>query len=343
MQSKDTDTARSRPATDTTSDIKASRRVLESTTALRRVLLPVARFYSGLDVEPEVDAAKSPTLTANERAILVDAARKFAAEGDVLLRNWRMTGEFSLDKSTIQRDPKTGAWPEPSLSLVAELFASLEALQHGTLPASRQQQEARQMEVQLEMKRLELEQQRLDILQEQIRRGVRRPHDPGPVPLPGKTPGEANLARAKQAGQGTAMGMPHPRVAELATTLKSTHATPAAMVAHKMPSSYEHAPKQMLNLQTKGSEDSLQNCTRVALCDLLLCVLDFICRDGTLNLAAFNNDEESGDDLLSRLLECLGIFICTWINCYVNQLCPSQGPDCRQLAGRCDFAVEEVC
>ena len=71
---------------------------------------------------------------------------------------------------------------------------------------------------------------------------------------------------------------------------------------------------------------------------LLLCFLDLICSNGTLDWDAFNDE-----DLAERFLDCLGVFLCTWLNCYVNQLCPQKDSDCLQVAGRCDFAVEEVC
>jgi len=333
MQTKDTDAANTK--SDAAPRTNEPRPVPASITTLRRVLLPVARLYSGLDVQPEENAKESPKLTANERVILADATRKFAAEGDVLLRNWRQTGEFSLDKSTVQRDSKTGAWPEPSLSLVAELVASLDALQKGTLPATREKQDLLRAQAELEMKRLELEEQRLDILQEQIKRGARRIQDPGPILDAEALARQKSGPQTKTLGQTPAMGAQRPQ------GVISSAAGPPVPQATQLRTAASPAPMKsssMEGLSTEVSTGSIQDCTKVALCDLLLCYLDLICSNGTLDWDVFKDE-----DFAERLLECLGVFLCTWMNCYVNQLCPQKDSDCLQVAGRCDFAVEEVC
>jgi hypothetical protein len=323
MQIQDTEKA------NTTSEAAKTRTpVSAQTAALRQVLLPMARLYSGVDIEPEDDARQSPTLTTNERAILTEAARKFAAEGDVLLHTWRQTGEFSFDKSKVQRDPKTGAWPEPSLSLVAELGASIEALRKGTLPLRQQQQieERERARMELEMKRLQLEERRLEIMQDQIKRGVRRPLDPG------------LFYEIESTGT---------KIASLSAVpdIKAVKMTKEDMQAMTMIRSAD-----LPIGESAATGDSIQDCLRVALCDLLLCFLDLICSNGTLDLTLFGggSDEESeegsnGRNAAERLFECLGTFLCTFLNCYVNRLCPQKQSECLPLVGRCDFAVEEVC
>jgi len=321
MQIQDTDTANTHAeATVTRTPVPAR------TATLRRVLLPMARLYAGVDIEPEADAQQSPTLTTNERAILTEATRKFAAEGDVLLRTWRQTGEFSFDKSSVQRDPKTGAWPEPSLSLVAELGASIEALRKGTPPLLQQQQaeEREQARIALEMKRLELEGRRLEIMQDQIKRGIRRPLDPG-----------LSYQVEPVGAQASALSA----LPTMKTAMRTNQNTQPMMAIRSA---------DLPTAESALSGDSIQGCLRVALCDLLLCFMDLICRDGTLDWSALDsgNDEDSEADtpsLADRVLECLGTFICTFLNCYVNQLCPQKQSECVPLAGRCDFAVEEVC
>jgi hypothetical protein len=87
----------------------------------------------------------------------------------------------------------------------------------------------------------------------------------------------------------------------------------------------------------------LLGCTRVALCDLLVCLREQWV-EAPLDPQMYNHGEMLNEPP-SALDKCLYTFLSTLLSCLPDVLCPPEAPPC--LPGPapepCDFAVEEAC
>jgi hypothetical protein len=111
----------------------------------------------------------------------------------------------------------------------------------------------------------------------------------------------------------------------------------------------DQCPTFAISCETK---QALRDCAKVALCDLLRCVSDTLCPDGTFDASRFQKtavvDPPPGGvaapvepPIGTQLLNCFGQALCTFMHCVPEALCPepcaTTAPiDCLP----CGYAVE---
>lgn len=320
-----------------------------SVRAVRGLLIPLADFYArssanrpkvvakqvkgeetgeSLQDNPEStnqDAEESTSLDGEEKEVLADAAAKLVAETQGVLRAWRVSGDTRPDRE-ILRDPKTGLWPEPSVSFVGEVMAAFGVVDQESAQMRRELEVAR-METELEKERMSLERARLDFLSARMRSGmVIDESELRVISAPVNTP--PTLKRLSMVAEPVPKVQKVQQIQELQT--KSMAITAPEPTELDVQQRKEAVPAEKDNLWSR-----VQDCVRVAFCDLVWCVLGLVCVDGKFNRGVFDDD-----DIREKLIDCLLEFVCSLLRCIAVALCPPEAPTCLPETANCDFAVE---
>lgn len=314
-----------------------------STRAVRGLLIPLASFYSRSSAKGKGEEGENADLQAHEKEVMADAANKLIAETQGVLRAWRVSGDTRPDRELL-RDPKTGLWPEPSVSFVGEVMAAFGVVDQESAQMRRELEVAR-METELEKERMSLERARLEFMSARIHSGhIIDESELKVISAPVVVP--PTLRRLAALGQPAAspsdgdvqtrmLAMSAPQPQEIQAYPTQTKQTKAYQVKQ------EAVSDQKGEAQVRKPEDTVmervKDCVRVAFCDLVWCVLGLVCVDGKFNRAVFEDDQ-----VMDQLVDCLMEFVCSLLRCIAVALCPPETPTCLPETANCDFAVEEV-
>ncbi|MFT5587730.1 MAG: hypothetical protein ACI9VR_005343 [Cognaticolwellia sp.] len=299
-----------------------------STRAVRGLLLPLATFYTRVSSKGQDGEEESVELRDKEREVMADAAGKFVAETQGALRAWRISGDTRPEKELV-RDPKSGLWPEPSVSFVGELMSAFGVVDQESAETRRHLEIAR-METELEKERMSLERARLEYMSARMHSGlVVDEVDLRSISVPAAT--TPTLKRLAMYGEAAPVplnrqGGPEPQMQVLALSAPDKQQSEMSEIAKEEP------------LQAAKPEtlmDRILDCVRVAFCDLVWCVLGLVCVDGKFDRSIFENQQ-----IMDELLDCLMEFVCSLLRCIAVALCPPEAPNCLPETANCDFAVE---
>ena len=306
-----------------------------STRAVRGLLLPLASFYSRASVKPKGDDGQSVDLEDSEKEVMADAASKFIAETQGVLRAWRVSGDTRPDRELL-RDPKTGLWPEPSVSFVGEVMAAFGVVDQESAQMRRELEIAR-METELEKERMSLERARLEFMSARIRSGqVIDDSELKVISAPVVVP--PTLQRLSSQGQpATYSGEVQTKKLAISAPVPQQTEEVQAYQSRKQAYSDEKGEEALESKPENATWARVKDCVRVAFCDLVWCVLGLVCVDGKFNRAVFDDER-----IMDQLADCLMEFVCSLLRCIAVALCPPETPTCLPETANCDFAVEEV-